>query len=205
VKQLDRKKVVIAAIALGLFGITAGMYFAGELPALIARQGERTNTVKTIWSEIRGDEKTTTTRTTETVYHSHDGLPMHKHVVTVTVAVTETTPHDTFHDFPATQTAVPVSSTVTGHNMTGQPDSNQGQQIMVIGREFMPATVNITAGTKVTWTSKESEVHTVTSDTGLFNGTLTTNGEFSYTFTEPGVYKYHCENRPEMTGTITVN
>ena len=209
----DRNKLTVIASVLFIVAIAAGLYMANNFQNAAAsspRQNEQTNIVKNVWSVIKGSEKTTTTNTLEVVMHSHDGLPQHKHVVNVEVAVTETTPHGTFHDFPATQTDAPAAvpnatGNETGHVMPGQgAAATDGQQIMIMNREFMGGTLTVAVGTKVTWVNMDSETHTVTSDTGLFNGMLNLNDSFSFTFTEAGTYKYHCENRPEMTGTITV-
>lgn len=210
----DRSKLVVVAFAVIIISIAAGIYLAGSRQSSLAAPPpqEITNTVKTVWYLFQGNQQTTTTKTVETLVHSHDGLPLHKHDVTVQVAVTETTPHATFHDFPATQTAVPVAAAdnTTGHDghggATPAPGEAppQGPQIMIMAREFMGGTLTVPVGTNVTWVSKDGEPHTVTSDSGLFNGAIFLNGSFSFTFTEAGIYKYHCENRPEMTGTITV-
>lgn len=77
---------------------------------------------------------------------------------------------------------------------------------------FAPATVSVTAGTIVTWTNDDTMAHTVTSDTGLFDSSVldasalyVSPGTFSYTFSTPGTYPYHCTIHPSMTGTVVVN
>lgn len=75
---------------------------------------------------------------------------------------------------------------------------------------FAPQTVTISAGTTVTWTNRTSISHTVTSDDGksFDSGTanpITAGMTFSFKFTKPGTYKYHCALHPEMmVGTIIV-
>ena len=72
---------------------------------------------------------------------------------------------------------------------------------------FKPATLEVSAGTKVTWTNKDDVPHTATSsdDKPLFDSkTLDTDDHYSFTFTTPGTYKYYCKVHPHMTGTITV-
>jgi plastocyanin len=73
---------------------------------------------------------------------------------------------------------------------------------------FSPSSLSIKAGTTVTWTDKTGAPHTVTSDAGdpaSFNGSLGGNGAtYSFTFTTPGTYNYHCSIHPYMTATITV-
>ena len=77
-------------------------------------------------------------------------------------------------------------------------------EVLIFGREFRPGIITVPVGTKVTWVSKELEGHTVTSNTGLFNGVIASFGSFSYTFTERGSFEYHCEIRSEMSGVVIV-
>lgn len=47
--------------------------------------------------------------------------------------------------------------------------------------------------------------HHLREDNGLFDsGTLAPQGRFSFKFTQPGTYTYHCTIHPGMVGTITV-
>jgi len=54
---------------------------------------------------------------------------------------------------------------------------------------YLPATLNVKAGSTVTWTNKDSVTHTVTSNDNVFNGNLPSGESFSYTFTvfTPGI------------------
>ncbi|MBV8775852.1 MAG: cupredoxin family copper-binding protein [Alphaproteobacteria bacterium] len=72
---------------------------------------------------------------------------------------------------------------------------------------FAPATLTVTAGTKVTWTNKDEEPHTVVSADGgktFKSEALDTDDKFSFTFAKPGTYKYFCSIHPHMTGLIIV-
>jgi plastocyanin len=70
---------------------------------------------------------------------------------------------------------------------------------------FMPTTLTVKAGDKVTWVNKDEEPHTVTSDTGIFrSGAMDTDGSFSYKFDQPGTYHFTCSIHPRMVGTIVV-
>ena len=71
-------------------------------------------------------------------------------------------------------------------------------------RIFSPGILTVAVGTTVVWLSKDSEPHTVTSDTGLFNGALGGGGSFNYTFTKPGDYEYYCSAHEGMNGAIHV-
>jgi plastocyanin len=71
---------------------------------------------------------------------------------------------------------------------------------------FSPRTAAALVNTQATWTVATG-THTITSDEGLFDsGTLTQGGVFSFTFTKPGTYNYHCNFHVSfgMVGTITV-
>ncbi len=70
---------------------------------------------------------------------------------------------------------------------------------------FMPTTLTVAVGDKVTWVNKDEEPHTVVSDTGLFrSGAIDTDESFSYKFEQPGTYHFTCSIHPRMVGTIVV-
>ena len=72
---------------------------------------------------------------------------------------------------------------------------------------FGPAAITVAPGTKVTWTNRDDEPHTVVNadDAKLFkSGALDTGDSFSFTFDKPGTYRYFCSIHPHMTGTIVV-
>jgi len=70
---------------------------------------------------------------------------------------------------------------------------------------FSPDSVEVAAGSTVTWTNNDSTAHTVTADDGSFDsGNLDSGATFSQKFDTPGTYTYHCAIHPNMTGTITV-
>lgn len=71
--------------------------------------------------------------------------------------------------------------------------------------KFAPAVVKIPVGGTVTWTNKDTDVHTVMSATGLFvSGALDIDDRFSYTFTKAGTYVIACSLHPQMSETIVV-
>jgi plastocyanin len=75
---------------------------------------------------------------------------------------------------------------------------------------FVPQDITISAGTTVTWRNDDNAPHTATADDKLFDsGDMAAGDEFSYTFTEPGVYPYYCvwhgaAGGQGMAGTVTV-
>ena len=83
----------------------------------------------------------------------------------------------------------------------------QAPAVTIDNFAFAPALVIVAPGTKVTWTNKDEEPHTVTSaDGGLTfkSPALDTDDKFTFTFDKPGTYKYFCSIHPHMVGTIVV-
>jgi plastocyanin len=77
------------------------------------------------------------------------------------------------------------------------------------GFAFSPASLTIPVGTTVVWKNTTDTPHTVTSDDGkTFNSGTSTpvnaGSTFSFKFTAPGTYNYHCSFHPTMTATIIV-
>ncbi|HYB04211.1 MAG TPA: cupredoxin domain-containing protein [Nitrososphaerales archaeon] len=72
---------------------------------------------------------------------------------------------------------------------------------------FSPRTITVVAGknSSITWTNGDYAVHTVTSNTDLFDsGNINPGTNFTNIFTTPGTYHYHCSFHPWMTGTVVV-
>lgn len=196
------RRFIFSAIVVGLVAIAFGFSVAkGWLPAKAAEQ--------------QYGEKTWTDTTVRRVIHAYDGLPEHEHIITAVVTTTETTPHGTFHDFASVGTAqlavaapaaaVPAQVVNPAQVAAPAPGADKAQakyEIIIAGREFAPTTLTVPVGANVTWINKDGEMHTVRSD--KFAGGLAPLASFSFTPTETGVYDYHCETRPEMTGTIIV-
>ena len=115
---------------------------------------------------------------------------------------------------PPTATTAPTAvPTNTVPAPTNTPSGTNGKASVSISGAygtfgFNPSSMTVKSGTTVTWTDNTNAPHTVTSDAGdpaSFNGPLMHNGAtFSFTFTTPGTYSYHCSVHPYMTATITV-
>ena len=70
---------------------------------------------------------------------------------------------------------------------------------------FSPATLEIKAGTMVTWTNADDIPHTVVSNDKVFKSkALDTDEKFSFTFDKPGTYPYFCSLHPKMTAKVVV-
>jgi len=78
-------------------------------------------------------------------------------------------------------------------------------QVVIENFSFVPATLTVNAGTKVTWVNRDDVPHTATDTDKRFNSkTLDTDDQFAFTFSEPGTYNYFCALHPKMTGQIIV-
>ncbi len=88
------------------------------------------------------------------------------------------------------------------------PPATGGQtvNVSISNFAFVPATITVKVGTRVTWTNRQAGLqHTVTADDGSFDsGYLSTGSSFSHVFTKAGTYAYHCAIHPFMTGTVIV-
>ena len=103
-----------------------------------------------------------------------------------------------------------ISSTTNHANITTTSSStalNATNKVRIMGDEvkepYMPHTININTGDKVSWINTDVEIHTVTSgsensaDKGkqFDSGLLKTNQTFEHTFKKAGVYNYFCTNK----------
>lgn len=94
-----------------------------------------------------------------------------------------------------------------------------GAQVTLQLIAFKPEAVSIPAGSAVTWTNKDTAVHTVTSGSveqgsgavtahsdGVFDaGELAKDKTFSHTFASAGTFTYFCNFHPAtMRGQVTV-
>jgi amicyanin len=78
--------------------------------------------------------------------------------------------------------------------------------VTILNFAFGPQTVTVKPGATVRWMNRDSEAHTVTSDTGAFNSPVLQPGTgYSFTFMKAGTYSYHCTIHPFMTGKVVVS
>ena len=90
------------------------------------------------------------------------------------------------------------------------PTAAAPAEVTVQGFKFAPQAVEVRAGTKVTWTNKDTAAHTTSSGTpgskdGKWEGQLTASGgTFSFTFAQAGTFTYFCAIHSSMTGTVVV-
>lgn len=108
-------------------------------------------------------------------------------------------------DSGRTASSMPGMPTGTATPTNGGPVT--GHVVMISNFAFAPAALTTKVGTTVTWTNKDSEAHTVTSQGAggpLSSAALDTGQSYSYSFTRPGTYHYLCTIHPFMVATVTV-
>jgi len=71
---------------------------------------------------------------------------------------------------------------------------------------FLPQTLTVPVGTKVTWVNRDDIPHTVLSvdKITIVSPALDTDEKFSYTFTTAGTNDYYCSVHPHMKGKVIV-
>jgi plastocyanin len=89
--------------------------------------------------------------------------------------------------------------------ISGAATSDPGAQVAIRNFSFAPASIEVRAGETITWVNGDDEIHTITSNQGLFTSPgLEDEQRFSYRFEKPGTYEYRCALHPQMKGTVVV-
>ena len=190
-----RKKLVFAAIAVSLVGIVSGLFLGGHLPpslpigarifivgiaellalAVALKGGILTRYAGAVWVMSERNRLVFTTNA----------------VFLVGIATGLFLGGD----------LLPPQAMV----QQGTTPAQGANEVWLPGRNFVPSKMTVPVGTTVIWINKDNEeVHTVTSDTGLFNGPIWPGSSFNWTFTERGTFPYYCEPHPEMAGMVFV-
>jgi plastocyanin len=80
-----------------------------------------------------------------------------------------------------------------------------GPRVEISHHKYSPVTLTVAAGTTVTWTNHDDDVHTVVSTDQAFRSPgLETDEAYSYTFARPGTYSYFCTLHPLMVAKVIV-
>jgi plastocyanin len=102
---------------------------------------------------------------------------------------------------PATEPALP---TTTAPPTTTSPVPAVGTEITIF--DFEMSDLTVPPGAQVTVVNKDSEEHTVTSNTpGTFDSKVLGNSQSTFTApTAPGSYPFHCSHHSSMHGMLVV-
>jgi plastocyanin len=108
-------------------------------------------------------------------------------------------------DVPTTQREL-ISTTMPFINVKVEMPQNAAYKNNY-GAFFVPASIQVPVGTKVTWSNKDYVAHTATSADGSTFDTKTILPGTSLTLTlqHKGIFPYYCKIHPWMMGTILVS
>jgi plastocyanin len=112
----------------------------------------------------------------------------------------------------ATETTAPAETTTTAAAAAAETTVPAAQQEVTIdvainddSPYFDPGLVQVLAGSKVRFTNRGSQEHSVTSDTGAFDsGPIAPGAAWIFVASTPGRYNYSDASRPFAVGTIEV-
>ncbi|MGH2468480.1 MAG: cupredoxin domain-containing protein [Chloroflexota bacterium] len=106
---------------------------------------------------------------------------------------------------PATPVPTLVHRAPVATPVPVRPAAASTSAVSISNYAFVPATLHLSVGSKVTWTNKDPSNHTVTAKNGAFDSSDLQRGQsFTFTFSKAGTYAYYCRVHPFMTGTIVV-
>lgn len=89
-----------------------------------------------------------------------------------------------------------------GDACEGAPPANT---IQIRNYAFVQTQLTVARGTQVTWVNCDPDVHTSTSDAGVWeSGAINPDGSFQRTFDAAGSFPFHCTPHPGMRATIIV-
>lgn len=106
------------------------------------------------------------------------------------------------HDRLGMHTILTVSEDAPLSQVRAEPSSTE---VSMRGFAFSPATIEVRAGSRVTWTNRDPAAHTVNSKDGSFSsGTIDPERSYSHVFDKPGTFPYSCAIHPAMVGRVKV-
>ena len=112
---------------------------------------------------------------------------------------------------PAAVVAVALALALAGCSIALGEESGSGNDpaptsddydVVVTDMRFEPSSLEVQAGTTVTWLFDDSTRHDVVGDG--WGSDIQRDGTFSHTFDEPGTYDYDCTLHRNMTGRVIV-
>lgn len=84
-------------------------------------------------------------------------------------------------------------------------DGAQEYTIAIEAMRFVPATLSVKRGDRVTWVNKDLVPHTATASAKAFDsGSIAPGGSWTYVATEAGTQAYVCAFHPTMKGEVSI-
>jgi len=90
---------------------------------------------------------------------------------------------------------------------SARPTVSQARHVTVAIRnyDFVPKSLTVKVGTRVTWTNRDVTAHTATADhSGFDTGTIAPKASRTVDFSHSGTFTYHCAFHAFMTARVTV-
>jgi plastocyanin len=86
----------------------------------------------------------------------------------------------------------------------GPAQASASKTVKISNFEFLPGTLSVAKGTRVTFSNSSGTAHTAT-DKGAFDtGRIKAGKAAAVRFSQKGTFKYHCKIHPFMHGKIVV-
>lgn len=103
---------------------------------------------------------------------------------------------------------MPLSQPASAHAPAGSTVTRLHQKVVrvtISNFAFQPAKLVVSPGTRIIWTNKDSDPHTIDSAKNVWTSeALDTGSQFARAFKTTGAFAYYCSIHPFMHGTITV-
>jgi plastocyanin len=98
------------------------------------------------------------------------------------------------------------SASANSAGSSSQTTGGSSSAVKISNFKFVPASVTVKRGARVTATNLDSTAHTATADDGhsFDTGTLAQGASQTISVSKPGSYPYHCSIHPFMHGTLVV-
>jgi plastocyanin len=103
------------------------------------------------------------------------------------------------------QPAQPAPQQPAPQQPAPQPPAAGFTQVDIRQATYLPGSINVRVGQKVSWNNEDQVPHTVTADGLTFGKNLPTGAVFNFAFVKPGNFPYHCAIHPAMRGTVVVS
>ncbi|MFE0325200.1 cupredoxin domain-containing protein [Streptomyces sp. NPDC058960] len=105
----------------------------------------------------------------------------------------------------ATAAVAALSLSLLGVGLTAPPASAATYSVSLKNLQYNPPTLDVQVGDSVTWSNDETNgvTHSVTGG-DLNSPDLAPGAKYSFTFSSPGTFSYHCRFHPDMQGTVVV-
>ena len=89
--------------------------------------------------------------------------------------------------------------------LAAAPSPGPGTVVHIRDDKFIPASVTIRAGDRVTFVNDDDDAHTATADDASWDSEGLNQGQkWTHAFAKAGKVAYHCTVHPMMHGTVIV-